>query len=57
MNLLTIDLFTDSDAILKILSIDISAKVKVNSDSSYKTVQEFKFSQGVSYSQPDLQAF
>ena len=31
---LEIDLFTDSDAILKILSIDFCAKVKVNSDTS-----------------------
>ena len=33
-----IDLFTDSDAILKILSVDFCGKVKVNSDSSSKTV-------------------
>ena len=30
------DLFTDSDAILKILSVDFCGKVKVNSDSSSK---------------------
>ena len=33
-----IDLFTDSDAILKILSVDFCGKVKVNSDSSSKIV-------------------
>ena len=33
-----IDLFTDSDAILKILSVDFCGKVKVNSNSSSKTV-------------------
>ena len=37
-SLKTIDLFTDSDAILKILSVDFCRKVKVNSDSSSKTV-------------------
>ena len=30
--------FTDSDAILKILSVDFCGKVKVNSDSSSKIV-------------------
>ena len=39
-----IDLFTDSDAILKILSVDFCGKVKVNSDSSSKIVEEYKFS-------------
>ena len=39
-----IDLFNDSDAILKILSVDFCGKVKVNSDSSSKIVQEYKFS-------------
>ena len=34
----SIDLITDSDAILKILSVDFCGKVKVNSDSSFKTV-------------------
>ena len=34
----TIDLFTDSDAILKMLSVDFCGKVKVNSDSSSKIV-------------------
>ena len=33
-----IELFTDSDAILKILSVDFCGKVKVNSDSSCKIV-------------------
>ena len=38
MGFVTIDLFTDSDAILKILSVDFCGKVKVNSDSSSKIV-------------------
>ena len=33
-----IDLIPDSDAILKILSVDFCGKVKVNSDSSFKIV-------------------
>ena len=33
-----IDLFTDSDAILKILSVDFCGKAKVNPDSSSKIV-------------------
>ena len=33
-----IDLIPDSDAILKILSVDFHGKVKVNSGSSSKTV-------------------
>ena len=33
-----IDLIANKDAILKILSVDICGKVKVNSDSSSKTV-------------------
>ena len=33
-----IDLFTDSDAILKLLSVDFYGKVKVDSNSLSKTV-------------------
>ena len=42
---LAIDLFASSDAILKISSVDFCVKVKVNSDSSSKTVKEYKFSE------------
>ena len=49
MSVFRIDLFTDSDAILKILSVDFCGKVKVNSDSPSKTVYLC--------SQADLQTF
>ena len=38
-NELGIDLFTDSDAILKLLSVDFCGKVKVDSNSSSKTIR------------------